>query len=105
MLCEWDIRARSVHYSKKNWLLNKSHTPGTQNIAHQPLVGLCKVLLPPVHIKLGIMKNCVKGLDRNGPALSLFVRNSQGLLWRSKTEKDTLQELLCVHFSGSKIIL
>jgi hypothetical protein len=47
-LCEWDIRAKSVHYSKKNWPLHKSHTPGAKNVAHQPLADLHKVLVPPL---------------------------------------------------------
>ena len=67
-LCEWDSHAKTVHYSK-NWALHKSHTPGTKNVAHQPLVDACKVLLPPLHIKLGLIKNFMKALDRNGPAI------------------------------------
>ena len=31
-----------------------------------PLVGINKVLLPPLHIKLGLMKNFVKAMDKNG---------------------------------------
>jgi hypothetical protein len=71
-LCESDSHAKSVQYSKKNWPLHKSHTPGTKNVAHQLLVDPCKVLLPPLHIKLGFMKNLLKALDRNGPAFSLL---------------------------------
>jgi hypothetical protein len=67
-LCKWDSHAISVHYSRKNWHLRKSHTPGTKNAAHQPLVDPCKVLLAPLHIKLGLMKNFVKASDRNRPA-------------------------------------
>lgn len=33
-----------------------------------PLVDAQKVLLPPLHIKLGLMKTFVKNLDRNGAA-------------------------------------
>jgi hypothetical protein len=65
-LCEWDSRA------KKNWPLRKSHTPGTQNVAHQPLVDPCKVLFPPLHIKLGPIKNSVMAQDRNGLAFSFL---------------------------------
>jgi hypothetical protein len=52
-LCMWDRRARSVLYSKKNCPLYKSHTLRTKNIAHQPLVDPCKMLLIPLYIKLG----------------------------------------------------
>jgi hypothetical protein len=70
-VCEWNSHAKIVYYSK-NWPLHKSHTPGTKNVAHQPLVDPCKVLLPPLHIKLGIIKNYVKTLDRNGAAFSFL---------------------------------
>jgi hypothetical protein len=30
------------------------------------------VLLPPLHIKLGLGKNCEEALDKNGPALSFL---------------------------------
>ena len=33
-----------------------------------PLVDMNKVLLPPLHIKLGLMKNFVKALHKNGAA-------------------------------------
>lgn len=69
-LCEWDSLARSVRYSKKNWPLCKLQTPGTKNLAHQFLVDRCKELRPPVHIKLGLMKNFVKVPSRNGHAFS-----------------------------------
>jgi hypothetical protein len=52
--------------------LHKSHIPGTKSIAHQPLGDPCKVLLPPLHIKLGLMKYFMKALDRNGPAFSFL---------------------------------
>jgi hypothetical protein len=71
--CGWDsCHARSVHYSKKNWPQHKSYTPGAKNVAYQPLVDLCKVLLPPWLIKLGLMKSFMKTLDRNGPAFTFL---------------------------------
>jgi len=70
-LCMWDNCARSVLYSK-NCPLYKSHTHRTKNIAHQPLVDPHKVLLPPLYIKLGLMKNSVKTLDRNGTVFSFM---------------------------------
>jgi hypothetical protein len=71
-LCMWDSCARSVLYSKKNCPLYKSHTLTTKNIAHQSLVDPLKVLLIHLYIKLGLMKNSVKTLDRNGTAFSFM---------------------------------
>jgi hypothetical protein len=78
-LCGWDSHAVSFHYSKKNWPLHKSHTPGTKNVAYQPLVDPLKLLLCPLHIKSGLMKNFVKALDRNGPASSFLCEKFPGL--------------------------
>ena len=39
---------------------------GEKNIKNVPLVNREKVLLPPLHIKLGLMKQFVKALDNEG---------------------------------------
>jgi hypothetical protein len=35
-------------------------------VLNNPLVNPEKVFLPPLHIKLGLMKNFVKAMDKNG---------------------------------------
>jgi len=37
-ICEWDSRARSLHYSRKDWPAKKSMGPGIMNVDNQPLV-------------------------------------------------------------------
>jgi hypothetical protein len=71
-LCEWESHVKRLHYSSENWPLHKSHTPGTKNVAHQPLIDRCKMILPSLHTKLSLMKNFVKVLDRNGPAFAFL---------------------------------
>lgn len=67
-LCEWDSRARDLHYVKKHWPSRVSFQPGTKNVKYVPLVSSCKILLPPLHIKLGLMKQFVKTMNRDEPA-------------------------------------
>src|ERR1043165_8429011 len=67
-LCEWDSRARSEHYKRKVWPSRKSLDPGTKSVQHSPLVDPKKILLPPLHIKLGLVKNFVKAMNRDGEA-------------------------------------
>lgn len=67
-LCEWDSRARSLHYVTKDWPVQRFLKPGEKNVQHKSLVDPTKILLPPLHIKLGLMKNLVKAMDKNGPA-------------------------------------
>ncbi|UYV61157.1 hypothetical protein LAZ67_1003618 [Cordylochernes scorpioides] len=63
-LCEWDSRDRERHYIKKIWPNRTIFTPGYKNIANLPPDRFRKYL-PPLHIKLGLMKNLVKAMDRN----------------------------------------
>ena len=63
-LCEWDSRGRESHYVKKVWPQQKSLEPEKKNVQHPPLIDSQKMLLPPFHIKQGLMKNFVKTLDK-----------------------------------------
>jgi hypothetical protein len=66
-LCEWNSIARSQHWKQKQWPSRVSLTPGAKNIARGSLVDPQKVLFPPLHIKLGLMKQFLKALqtDKN----------------------------------------
>ena len=75
-LCGWDSRARDSHYVRKSWPKRQSLTPGFKNVAHEPLIESSKILLPPLHIKLGLIKNFVKALDVNGSAFT-YMKNSR----------------------------
>ena len=59
-ICEWDSRDRKHHYINKNWPIRDKMEPGSKNVLRVPLVEREKVLMPPLHIKLGLMKNFVK---------------------------------------------
>jgi len=37
-ICEWDSRAQSLHYSRKDWPARKSLETGVKNVENQPLV-------------------------------------------------------------------
>ena len=64
----WDSRAVSQHYKQKDWGSRSTFVPGEHSVKENPLVDMNKVLLPPLHIKLGLMKNFVKALHKNGAA-------------------------------------
>ena len=67
-LCLWDSRAVSQHYKQKDWGSRSTFVHGKHSLKENPLVDMNKVLLPPLHIKLGLMKNFVKALHKNGTA-------------------------------------
>ena len=73
-LCEWNSREKDSHCIKKDWPLRQSLTPGEKNVKHPPLVESSKILLPPLHIKLGLMKNFVKAMDKTGSGFMYLSR-------------------------------
>ena len=52
------------HYVKRDWMLRTEYEPGVSSVHHIPLVDPDKIFLPPLHIKLGLMKNFVKALGK-----------------------------------------
>ena len=67
-LCLWDSRNTNFHYNKKNWPPRSSYDIETHNAKHTPLVEPKKVLLPPLHIKLGLIKQFVTKLNPESDA-------------------------------------
>ena len=66
ILCLWDSRARTEHWIQKDWPVRSMLTPGSFNVLAPPLVERSKIVFPPLHVKLGIMKQFVKALEKDG---------------------------------------
>ena len=61
--CLWGSREIVVIITKKKFGQKKmSLERGSSEVINDPLVGLLKVLLPSLHIKLGLTKQVVKAL-------------------------------------------
>jgi len=73
-LCEGDSRDKKNHSVNKLWPKRTSLTPGEKNVVNPSLVLPEKSFLLPLHIKLGLMKNFVKGMDKTGHGFE-YVRN------------------------------
>jgi len=84
LISECDSRARFLHYSRKDWSARKSLEPEIMNVENQPLVKLSKILLPSMHIKLGLTKNSVKAMNQEESAFTylreMFPRLSEAKL-------------------------
>ena len=78
-LCLWDSRDTQHHYIVKEWPRREDFTPGKHNVKFKPLVDPQKIYLPPLHIKLGLMKNFVKGMDTTGEGFKYLRRMFPGL--------------------------
>lgn len=62
-LCLWNSRDDSNHYKVKDWPPRPEHKVGQYNVKHKSLIDPQKVYLPPLHIKLGLMRNFVVAMD------------------------------------------
>ena len=61
-LCLWNTRDKSNQYTHEDWPSREHSVVGMYNISNPPLVSANKILLPPLHIKLGLFKQFVKSL-------------------------------------------
>ena len=50
-----------------------------KNIINEPLVSQDRIILPPLHIKLGLMKQFVKALDKHGDCFNYIVKKFPSL--------------------------
>ena len=64
-LCLWDSRAKERHWTPKTWPQRKALQIGRENVVHVPLMPRDKIMFPHRHIKLGLMKQYVKALDKD----------------------------------------
>ena len=74
-MCLWDSWADTQHYVKQEWPARQGLEPRSHNVLSCPWVDRSKALLPPLHIKLRLMKNFVKALVKDGSGFFIFVRD------------------------------
>ena len=60
LLSEWHSRAKKSNYKKRDWPSWQSLEVGTKNAQHLLQVESSNILLPSVHIRLGLTKNFFK---------------------------------------------
>lgn len=68
-LCLWDSRAYGEHYNRISWPERTEFTPHEYNVKEAPLVPADNIILPPLHIKLGLMSAFIRALGDEHPAL------------------------------------
>lgn len=68
-LCLWEGRRRNLHYTDHKWQPRIGHQLGQDSIENIPLVPSSKIILPPLHIKLGLIRNFVRALDVDSAAM------------------------------------
>ena len=94
-LCMWDSRDRQNHYEKIDWPARTEMIPNRSlNILHEPLVPRDKIVFPPLHIKLGLIKQFVKALNKEGSCFKYLIRSFPNL---------TIEKIKAGIFDGPQI--
>ena len=62
-LCLRNSRDRESHFLKPDWEPRGQKLPGEKNVTSDPLIPDDKVLLPPLHIKLGLFKTSLSAKE------------------------------------------
>ncbi|KAL4717298.1 hypothetical protein ACJJTC_017185 [Scirpophaga incertulas] len=85
--------AKHQHWEKRDWPVRNTMEVGKQNVINPPLVLRDKIILSPLHIKLGLMKQFVKALYKNGQCFSYI----------SKMTALSIEKLKAGIFDGPQI--
>ena len=67
-LCLWDSRDAKAHYHRTDWPQRTEFSLGKSNVKWVPLIESQKVLMPPLNIKLGLIKQFATALDKESAA-------------------------------------
>lgn len=80
-LCMWDSRNTAQYYTKKDWPVQEELVPWrARNVINNPLVDRDKILFPPLHIKLGLIKQFSKALDKDDGCFTYLCHTYPGLI-------------------------
>ena len=78
-LCYLKSRATDQHWVKMDWPAREDLAVGNKSIINEPLVNRDRIILPLLPIKLGLMKQFVKALDKNGVCFNFIAKTFPGL--------------------------
>ena len=95
-LCEWDSRAKDKHYKIKGWPKRENSLPGEKYVRTEPLVDKNKILLPPLHITLGLMNIFVKAMNKHNKGFE-YLRDKFPELSDAKLKEDRKFVMVYLH--------
>ena len=77
-------RVNEEHWVRKEWPPRNTIKPEEKNIVNNFLVNWMNIILPPLHIKLGLIKQFVKALDCSGDCFGYICSTFPGLSYEKK---------------------
>lgn len=78
-ICDWDSRHKGDQYLNHTWMNRDVSKNSNANVIQEPLVPQDKVLLPPLHIKLGIVKSFLKTVGKRDEVYKALAQIFPGL--------------------------
>lgn len=94
-ICQWEGRDNASNYAGLRCAPRLSYQIGKQSIDHLPIINPQNVILPPLHLKLGLVRNFTMAIDRN----------SDGFKSLKKVFKKEISEEKILNGKHSEILL
>jgi hypothetical protein len=88
--CYEDCTIPNSNLSQEDWSIRENPVPGEECVRNQQLVDKDKILLPPLHIKLGLLKDVIKAMNKYGQDFE-YLREKF-----PKFNDAKLKEMLCI---------
>ena len=67
------------HYEQKEWPNRNALNLDSHNVIREPLIKWSTILLSPLHIKLGLMKQFTKALDKQEQCFMYLLKQFEKL--------------------------
>ncbi|XP_027233923.2 uncharacterized protein [Penaeus vannamei] len=93
-LCMWNSRDEFSHFTKKNWPVREELEPCRARNVNNTLVDKDRIIFPPLHIKLDLIKQFTKALDKEGGCFMYLCQAFPGL---------TMEKLEAGSFDGRQL--
>lgn len=104
-LCNWNTHNEGNQYEEHDWELREQRNIGGMNIQHQAIVPIANILLPPLHIKLGLMKNFIKSLPLDSEAFGTLRNMFPNISYAKMKEGNSPHRLYSKRHDKSELIL
>lgn len=95
-LCNWEGRQTDKHYTDYQWKRRETYEVGKDSIVNEPLVRAEKIIIPPLHIKLGLIRNFVRAMDKNSAAFAHLKSEFPRLSAAKIDAGEFIRKLICI---------
>lgn len=75
--CYWNSINKADHWTEKDWSVRDQLNVGEQNLIDAQLTPRDKIVFSPLHIKLRLMKQFVKALDKQNDCFQYICKISK----------------------------